>query len=235
VGRVIELLTPFGPTIARLRPEDQAFEYPSREWTDKVGPDPDLAAFIEAHPSPLSRGALFGVAQECAARPDDVGMLRQLLFGAQLWGWGTRYRFGPGKVKRMASGPSLGDALVRCRDALGQGNVADAYRALILPQLGPAFLSKTLYFLGPSLGCQALIIDQYVARTLSRLLGTADRYVTWRTAGLAHDPDAYASYVDQMTVWAGALGCTGDQLEMFLREQREGSPLWLACERHYDE
>jgi hypothetical protein len=101
----------------------------------------------------------------------------------------------------------------------------------VIPQLGPPFLTKVLYFLGSAHRDRhpvPLIIDQFVAATLDWLLGSG-RYFRWGGEALAHDPARYVRYVEAMHGWSKALESEPDQLEMFLWKQRENGPLWRAA------
>jgi hypothetical protein len=228
---VAEVLAPFADEIRSIDVEGQAFNFDASHWLESIGPDSELQAAVARFRSRVSRGDLFSLSRECAANAPDISLLRQTFFGVMLWGYGRRPRFGPGRVGRIIAAPTFGEALMASQRSLARGALVDAYKRLMLPELGPPFLSKVLYFLGVPYRTNhpvPVIIDQFVAATLEWLLG-AGQYFKWTGQSLSHSPERYLRYVSAIHRWSEALNCEVDQIEMFLWKEREGGQLWTEA------
>jgi hypothetical protein len=233
VATIEEILLPFAKEIRSIDFESQGFNVTSRHWHEALGLDQnqDLEAALGRFGSRVSRADLFKAARECAERPNDLPLHRQVFLGVMLWGYGRTPRWGPGRVAHIVADQQFDAALLTIQQDLAGGRLEEAYRRLQLPQLGPTFLSKVLYFLGSAYRDRhpvPLIIDQFVAATLDWLLGSR-KYFRWAGTTLAHDPGGYVRYIGAVHGWSRALECEPDQLEMFLWEQRENGPLWRAA------
>jgi hypothetical protein len=231
VATIEKILLPFAKDIRAEEVEIQGFDFTPRPWREALGPDQDLEAALDRFGSRVTRGDLFELARECAKSPDHVPLHRQAFFGVMLWGYGRATRWGPGRVARILAAQQFDDLLLSIQPDLAEGRLEEAYRRLRLPELGPPFLTKVLYFLGSAYRDRhsvPLIIDQFVAATLDWLFGSGN-YFRWGGKSLAHDPVRYVRYVEAMHGWSKALECEPDQLEMFLWKQRENGPLWRAA------
>ena len=229
MATIEEILLPYAKEIRSIDFESQRFDFTPHYWREALGPDQGLEAALDRFDSRVSRGDLFELARECAEFPNDLPLHRQAFFGVMLWGYGHTARWGPGRVARILTAQQFDNALLTTQHDLAEGRIEEAYRQLRLPQLGPAFLTKILYFLGSAYRDRhpvPLIIDQFVAATLDWLLGSR-KYFRW-AGPLAHDLGGYVRYVEAMHGWSSVLEYKPDQLEMFLWEQRENGSLWGA-------
>ena len=231
VTTIEEILRPFADNIRSIDFESQGFDFAPRRWREALGPDQDLEAALHRFGSRVTRGDLFKLASECAESSNDLRLHRQAFLGVMLWGYGRKTRWGPNRVARVLAAQQSGDVLLSIQQDLADGRLEQAYGRLLLPELGPPFLTKVLYFLGSAHRDRhpvPLIIDQFVAATLDWLLGSS-RYFRWGGTALAHDPVRYVRYVEAMHGWSKVLECKPDQLEMFFWYQRENGTLWRAA------
>ena len=135
--------------------------------------DDDVNWLLDEHPSSLTRREILDI-----SHPDPLTQSRRVLIASLMWGYGTTVRRRPGRVDDVAAflaNPSLGDRLSRCRNALSQGDVRDAYATFVnVRGIRSAFFTKFLYFFGRSLDADSeypLILDTKVAVSLAWLTG----------------------------------------------------------------
>jgi len=174
---------PFGAALVRTKPikvlPGQWAALPAGTWP------PGFAALpVNANGSIyVTRTDVFQVAAISVATPNALNYER-LMLAAAAWGAGTRSR----SVKRAMrpwtgagpAAPTPGTALAAAAAALAAGGAVAAYASLLssganyVKYLGPAFFTKFLYFVGYGQihpGPDPLILDSYVARGLTRLIG----------------------------------------------------------------
>lgn len=181
----------------------------------------------------LARGDVFELARPLVS--DSGASDEQLL--ALLWNsiaWGTRAKRAGRKRIRGVAGNVQG-AIDALRTAIAQApsDPAAAYDTLYprvqgvrgqrktrrpaIPELGPAFFTKVLYFAGGgALDHPCVILDSQVAAALRK-------YCRWSTLGDNYwSPETYQRYVDLLGRWAeeasGHLGrpVSRDEFERFL-------------------
>ena len=156
----------------------------------------------------LTRGDLFGMASSLDESSSDDDYLT-LLWHVLAWGSGTSRR---NNVKRIAAftDPTAREervGLLRAATAAArQGDTATAYGTLIrrgggaIPDLGPAFFTKFLYFVGggkPEHAC--LILDARVATTLH-----AAGWWTIPAGSYNWYTQTYVAYCSLLAEWARA-------------------------------
>jgi len=131
------------------------------------------------------------------------------------WGFGDSVGYGRYRTARIAeSRPDSAARLLAVARVLGSQGAVAGYRALGSPDvgrlkgLGPSFGTKFLYFTQPRpTKTTALILDDLVAKWLAREVGFEADPVPWSVAN-------YTRYLDQMHLWAAALGIEPDELEL---------------------
>ncbi len=161
----------------------------------------------------LSRGDIFKLAKplvsDAAAPDDDV-----LAFLWNTLAWGSRGKWLVGKrIRAVAVDPQ--QAVRALRDAIGLASsdpdlaYATLYPRLqgvrgprktrhpVIPQLGPAFITKVLYFAGGGkVDHRCAILDRRVAKALRT-------HCSWTSLGDNYwSPEEYQRYVDLLGAWA---------------------------------
>jgi len=153
-------------------------QWPERPVTD--------AAVSEVH-----RSQIHALASRIPAAPADARSrwIMALFLWSQIWGYGTN-GYGPHRVARILGSttrraPIIGaqEALASCYETIIKSGPVEAYRLMAnerwVPGLGPAFLTKFLYFAGSSEGCSReasgqltpLILDAVVSRAVHEEYG----------------------------------------------------------------
>lgn len=121
----------------------------------------------------ITRGHVFDLSPQASTDPVAA---QRLLWHALAWGSGLKYRLNHQRMNSIAADAArLSDALVTAAGQAADDPIA-AYRSLypndstLITGLGPAFLTKYLYFAGQSDTAQpSLILDSRVAASLVRL------------------------------------------------------------------
>lgn len=153
-----------------------------------------------------------------ARRATDATAMSQLFAAAAVWGTGTA---GRGRVRRLRvfeqDPESVGERLARARGLLKSCGPLEAYEFLhgrrnAIPNLGPSFGTKVLYFAGYEAcpGPRPLILDQYVTIALNRLC-----HCDWSTTG-GWSTTQYGEYLDLAGRWAAEWGTKPDVIERIL-------------------
>jgi hypothetical protein len=119
-------------------------------------------------PALVSRADAVAVAS-AAAHSDDW---TQAFVASQVWGHGP-IGYGPTRTAAILAHPAAASALAEAPPLLRTGNVTAAYERLnAVPDLGPAFSTKFLYFAAQALPetpePRPLILDSVLARVLRR-------------------------------------------------------------------
>lgn len=206
--------------LGEMNPDRQRVRYYAASWMRHLGnDDPDLVALAAAHPGSLTRGDL----RELSIKAhDDFALCRRLFLATMLWGYGTGGR-GPWRTAKMLADPRLDGVLERTMIAVKTGDLFRAYDDFRVAWCGPAFLTKFLYAV--ALGCSAdplaLVLDARVARSLQVLESDGslklNEFVTLgpgRT--VAWSPAGWVRFVEVAHLWAVALDCRSDAVEMLL-------------------
>lgn len=122
------------------------------EWPERPVTDIDVS---EVHRSQIKALA----SQEPASSTDEhQRWIVALFLWSQIWGYGTN-GYGPHRVAKILGGTTrrapvitAEEALAACYEALMKSGPVEAYRVMArehwVPGLGPAFLTKFLYFAG---------------------------------------------------------------------------------------
>lgn len=149
----------------------------------------------------LSRQAIFDLGGAITSSSDDEAVLTYLW---HVLAWGSRGRNNRRRVASVASQMPAAAATLRQACIAARESPEDGYRILrqgrsnAIPYLGPAFLTKVLYFAGGGTdGHHALILDDRVAAALSRRHG----WHSLRTGG-GWPPATYTRYCDLLDRWA---------------------------------
>lgn len=116
---------------------------------------------------------------------------REVLVATYVWGKGKRGTpggSGPATLHKILAAEGLDAALARAVATWGEHSAKAAYAGLqsLVPEFGPSFYTKFLYFVGKTVpsasGPQPLILDRVLARRVRSLALTVGRET-------GHDPD----------------------------------------------
>lgn len=182
----------------------------------------------------LGRDELFRIAERARAVGDDQALL-QLFWDVLAWGVMGNFR-NAGRIVTFAATDvgrtRLLNALRTAATTSYDGKIEDAYRAFLhhkVPQLGPAFFSKFLFFTGnrASNEPRCLIFDSRVESALPTVTGV--------TYSLAKNPvDTYARYCRDVHDWSQQYRVSPEAIEARLYQlgQAAGNSrrAWLAAE-----
>ncbi len=216
--------------IRELRPHDQVVPINRDAWNRKC-PDVDFDDILGDSNSGISRGRVLDIAPQLdpyrlVPCDDAFPFLRRLFIAAMVWGFG-RTGYGPFRVAAMLRAPNLQPTLCAVTRAIAFGMYGAAYdmfQAAEIPELGPSFASKYLYFCSArsNYPTKALIFDSRVASGLRRSDFPSDfwRYLTHNnattTSSVSWTSSGYLQYLILMHCWASALNCSAEQLEFYL-------------------
>lgn len=170
-------------------------------WRDLLKDAPDLLQ-AATKTGGISRKDVTAVATSSADTDEWVPLLN----ASYAWGQG-RNGYGPSRLRAIhagaaSAGVDIETTLNEAVDTMRAGTAVDAYARLdgAIPDLGPAFFTKFLYFAGtrvaPASGPAPLVLDAVVAGRLASL--TAARAAA---AGLP-DPDGLSSWLWTNTDWS---------------------------------
>jgi hypothetical protein len=165
----------------------------------------------------LTRSDLFAMGENIGSDNDVLLFVWHVL----AWGSGGSRR---NNRQRIAGCGAHVKLLRQAYDAARASDPRAAYGSLIrrggavIPQFGPAFFTKFLYFACGSASPRCLILDARVARSMYRL--GWNMAPTYPTKNFSYNwyTDTYVSYCDLLHVWAerGGPGITPDMLERAL-------------------
>ncbi|MEU0196898.1 MULTISPECIES: hypothetical protein [unclassified Streptomyces] len=137
--------------------------------------------WVAVGPWPRTFADRVAVASASVSRADVVAAVRaagesqswaEAFVATQVWGYGLK-GYGPHRTGRVLARPGAQEAFAEAVSLLaGEGAVAAYERLQVLDGLGPAFLTKFLYFAGQALpevkGPRPLILDKVLAGVLRR-------------------------------------------------------------------
>ncbi|MEA5076062.1 MAG: hypothetical protein VB139_06925 [Coriobacteriia bacterium] len=150
-----------------------------------------------------------------------------LFLWSQIWGYGTN-GYGPHRVERILGGTTrrapviaAEEALAKCHEALMRSGPVEAYRVMAnehwVPGLGPAFLTKFLYFAGYHKGQSCKVPDGLAPLILDAVVSRAIRKEYQLTFGPGWGTRRYMEYLEFMCREARErYGVEPDQLERAL-------------------
>lgn len=218
------LLTTAGGTSRSMYIDDHGFteDQIGSEWWSERGIDLKLLPGTDGIPR-LTRGGLFQMADRVG---DDNESLLTFLWHVLAWGSGRSRR---NNDLRIVSARTNGPLLREAFDAARAGDPRAAYGTLIrsggavIPQLGPAFFSKFLYFASERTHPRCLILDARVAQSLLGLGWSMAPTYPGPTFSYNWYTDTYVSYCGLLGSWAAEVG---DDVgpDMFERAMFEGPP-----------
>ncbi|MFF7177651.1 hypothetical protein [Streptomyces sp. NPDC008121] len=158
----------------------------------------------------LGRGDLAALRDRAG---DDPERLRDLFVAVMVWGSGTTNGRGPRYTAAALADPRLPAVLDATRQAVRDGDPAEAYRRFVLDGVGRSFFTKWFAAVDdrPAPSPRALILDARVLHSLNAL-----GWTTWQAAGTRHWPARYTAYITCMHTWAASFGVTADWLEWLL-------------------
>lgn len=192
-------------------------DYTPARWAG-VGPwPPSLGDRASNTVEAVSRSQVVTAVQDAVTRD----AWPEALTAAYVWGQG-RTGYGPHRLTEILAQPGTAASLEKTARTLQENGAVAAYRFLDGPGavkgLGSAFFTKYLYFLGPALnasvGPQALILDQRVARTLRAHatqiakdinLPSGAEVAAWIWSDSGWTAHRYEVYLDWMTAAAKQL------------------------------
>lgn len=158
---------------------------------------------VDSGTATITRGRLFDLAVGAA---DDPNQALRLLWHCLAWGSGMKYRLNHKRMDAIAANRSEYARALASAAGLAKASPAEAYRRLYpeghtyINALGPAFLTKFLYFAGagkPTHPC--LILDSRVAASLVNLgWESLDPSGAWPV-------ETYVRYVELLERWADEL------------------------------
>ena len=211
------------PAVARLvgdwqaggQPRQQGIRWPRARW---LAAFPESADALEALPVRLDRGA---VRAACLGAADSPDAAWQAFVVVMAWGYGT-VGYGAWRTARILQRDAHApERLARVAQQLAEQGALDAYgvlgRACRLRGLGPAFVTKYLYFCPQSpAGPRALILDRLVARWLAKNVSISFNPGFWSLK-------TYGRYLDLLGSWAEALGAGSDEVEWCIFQAESGT------------
>lgn len=226
----VELLASLASEITDIDVEGHAVPVAPSDWIDwfngrYFAADADILETLEALPNEISRAYLFRLAKLTQETGFAQEAVKKLWITTYVWGGG---RGATGYRARVFARLTLFDTryssvMLATVEALQRSDISGAHAAIDqLVTAGEGFFTKFLYFFSKPNVCEPLplIYDEQVKIALRTLVGANK----WALA-LGAPPDnsraeIYAFYVVTMHRWARLIGCTPEQLELFLFRRR---------------
>ncbi|RZU46506.1 hypothetical protein EV284_1187 [Streptomyces sp. BK022] len=180
----------WGQNAARLpdnTPGAHTVPYAPGRWAQITPWPPALASPSGAGDAAVSRAQVTSIVEDALRRE----AFTEALVATYVWGKGKSGSpggSGPATLRTILTADSLEAVLASAVTALSEHSAQAAYAALRgrVPQLGPSFFTKFLYFAGktvpPANGPQPLILDRVLAHRMRSLASTVGRET-------GHDPD----------------------------------------------
>lgn len=204
---VLKGLTDRRETILSARQQPVAFR-PATWRRHLLSADAALLDEIEERGARIERENIRRTARDLKTDLDH----RRLFLAVMIWGSGTRNGRGPYYTGiALRDGVNLAATLARTAEMVRSGEHAEAYRTFRVPKIGPAFFTKWFWAASSNTARPALIFDSRVRATLGAL-----NWNSREAAGTRNRALRYQAYVAAMHEWAGHLGTTAEQLELYL-------------------
>lgn len=190
---------------------------------------------IELTPDPVDRGSEFVIRRDLLLLGTSPGILAKddellrLLWHVVWWGSGAKHSRVSPKISAFADPHNREHHFALLKEAVGlarDGQLSDAHKVLhshgraTVPQLGPSYFTKFLYFVTG--GEPALILDKRAVRSLRELrCPLLGKVRIWSAEG-------YQEYCQTLATWAVEISedgtaCQPDELERALFEGRPRS------------
>jgi hypothetical protein len=224
----VALLLERASAIRGLQVEDQRISFDTgewRRWFDGTYFQSDESAEVFDKVSDgFSRGELFRIASAAAEATYGFVETKKLWLAVYAWGGGIGAMGYRARVNaRLAIFDNRFPEKIQATiEKLGANDVAGAYEEIdAIIGAGEGFFTKFLYFVSKPGLCHPLplIYDEQVRRALQALLGKRWALPLGATMSTSAS-DIYVLYVNKMHDWAGDIGATPDQLELFLFQKR---------------
>lgn len=215
--------------IRSLDPASQPGSFNQEKWLrwfdgEYFPRDDSAVEVLRRFSGKITRADIFQLAQMAKASNYDVPHIKQVWIAAYVWGGGvgaTGYRARV-NARLAVFDRRFNEALRTTLRHLGRNKIVDAYQSIDpIVGAGEGFFTKFLYFISTAGLCHPLplIYDQQVRRALQALLGKRWAIPMGATMGDTQ-AEIYALYVSTMHNWADMIGCSPEQLELFLFEKR---------------
>ncbi|WP_461111923.1 8-oxoguanine DNA glycosylase OGG fold protein [Streptomyces chlorus] len=206
-------------------PGTHAVRYAPSRW-GHITPWPSaLASASHRGDAEVSRAQVASIVTEALRRE----AYREALVATYVWGKGkrgSRRGSGPAILDKILSAGYLDAALERAVTTLSEQGAEAAYAGLqgLVPEFGPSFYTKFLYFAGKSVrsasGPQPLILDQVLAQQMRCLAQAVGRET-------GHDPDgSIASWVWRDANWSPHRYAVYLSFIQAASRQASATPLW---------
>ena len=211
--------------------------------------DDDVYWMVTTHPTSFTRQEILDIAE---GTEPDLTKYRRMFVASMAWGRGTRARFPwfsktrigfRDRIAALLRDAEFDGCLQRCVDHLQKRDVKLAYQEWSeakFPGIGSAFFTKTLYFLGRSLGDHwdyPLVLDSRVSEALAYLTGYRQLVALGTNYQPANDAvETYPRYVCKVHGWASSLASHGECLERLLFDlvdKKAKGQLESRCQRAY--
>ncbi|MGW0171814.1 8-oxoguanine DNA glycosylase OGG fold protein [Streptomyces sp. NPDC003343] len=204
-------------------PGAHTVRYTPSRWA-KITPWPSaLVSASHVGDAEISRAKVASIVADALRRE----AFREALVATYVWGKGKRGSpggSGPASLQKILTAEGLDTALACAVTALSEHSAEAAYAGLqgLVPEFGPSFYTKFLYFAGkvvPSAtGPQPLVLDRVLARRLRSLAQVVGRetghdpdgsIASWVWRDRNWSPHRYAVYLSFMQAAAGQAAATG--------------------------
>ncbi|MGI5274948.1 hypothetical protein [Streptomyces rochei] len=206
-------------------PGAHAVRYTPSRWA-QISPWPSaLASASHAGDAVVSRAQVVSSVAEALRRE----AYREALVATYVWGKGkrgSRRGSGPITLNKVLTAEGLDTALDRAVTTLSEQDAEAAYAGLqgLVPEFGPSFYTKFLYFAGKSVrvtsGPQPLILDQVLAQRMRSLAQAVGRET-------GHDPDgSIAHWVWRDTNWSPHRYAVYLSFMQAASRQASATPFW---------
>lgn len=168
-------------------PGAHTVRYTPSRWAQIAPWPPGLARPSRTGDAGVSRAEVTAAVADALRRE----AFREAFVATYVWGKGksgTPRGSGPFTLQRILAAEGLDATLAAAVTALGEHGPRQAYAAFHrrIPELGPSFFTKFLYFAGaalqPAPGLRPLILDRVLSRRMRSLAATVGRET-------GHDPD----------------------------------------------
>jgi hypothetical protein len=213
--------------IKSIDPSTQKIKYKLGHWTKRLGEDVDLYHIAHRFPGCITRQSVFELSKE-ASKTTELTPKRRLFLASMIFGFGT-VGYGGYRTAEMFKSPLASFMIENTFELIRFGYLEEAYLKFSLPWCGTAFYTKYFYFIGYGINSlpMPLILDTNVARGLEeRLLLDVTQYAIVNRDSDGHIGNiarpfwnGYWKYILDLNDWAEEIGCSPDNIEIFLFQQ----------------